>query len=206
MAVTKADHPVPARAMHYVHLLSILILIATGFFIYKPNFSLFGLSMHMVRIIHYYAAFIIVLNLVARFYWSIFGAAKDIGDFLPKKENRGKLFSLIAYYAFMRKSRPATAKYNTLQKSTYVFWFFLLIFQAITGFALLWNMDPAWASLVASVGGLGNMHMIHYLVMWLFIVTAMVHIYLVLFEEFNSSKLMFLGIESGESAQPEEIA
>ncbi|NOY86946.1 MAG: hypothetical protein GXP52_06560 [Deltaproteobacteria bacterium] len=205
MAATKADHPVPARAMHLVHLLSMIALIATGFFIYKPNFSLLGLSMHTARVIHFYAGFIIVLNLAARFYWSIFGAARDIGDFLPRKENRGKFFQLLAYYTFMRRSRPTTAKYNTLQKSTYVFWFLLLIFQAITGFALLWNMKPGWASLVDSVGGLNNMHMIHYLTMWVFIVTTMVHVYLVLFEDFKSCKLMFCGIESVEPAQPKEV-
>ncbi|GBE15802.1 MAG TPA: hypothetical protein ENH32_00440 [Proteobacteria bacterium] len=204
MAATKADHPVPARAMHLVHLLSIITLVATGFFLHKPNFSLFGLSMHTARLIHNYAGFVIILNLVTRFYWSIFGAPGDIGNFLPEKENRGKFFPMLAYYTFTRRTRPVTAKYNTLQKSTYAFWFLLLLFQAITGFAMLWNMDPGWASLVAAMGGLANVHMIHYLTMWVFIVTTMVHIYLVLFEDFRSFKLMFLGIETEESPQPGE--
>ena len=204
MSATKADHPLPARAIHLVHLLSMITLVATGFFIHKPNFSLFGLSMHTVRVIHSYAAFIIVLNLVVRVYWAIFGGARDISDFLPQRENRGTLFPFLSYYTFMRKSHPASAKYNTLQKATYAFWFLLLIFQAVTGFAMLWNMNPGWASLVAAMGGLGNMHMIHYLTMWVFVVTTMVQVYLVLFEDFKSFKLMFLGIETEDSPQTGE--
>ncbi len=196
MAYTKEHHPIPARVMHQVNMLSMIVLAATGFFIHKPNFPLLGMSMAWARTLHFWAMFIVVLNLVVRFYWALFGTNGDIREFLPQKENRGTLFSLLAYYTFMRKTHPATAKYNTLQKSTYSLWFFLLIFQAITGFAMYWKGSALFAPVIGAAGGLLNLHVVHYLTMWVFVVTTMVHVYLVLFEDFKSFKLMILGVES----------
>ncbi|MEE8546782.1 MAG: Ni/Fe-hydrogenase, b-type cytochrome subunit [bacterium] len=196
MAYTKEHHPIPARLMHTIHILAIIALAVTGFFIYKPNFPLFGMGMATARTIHFWAMFIVLLNLLVRFYWAILGSNGDIKEFLPQKENKGTLFPLLAYYTFMRKSQPMTAKYNTLQKSTYSFWFFLLIFQGLTGFAMYWKGNALFAPVIGAAGGLLNLHVIHYLTMWVFIATTMVHVYLVLFEDFKSFKLMILGIES----------
>lgn len=196
MAYTKEHHPIPARLMHHVHLASMIVLAATGFFIYKPNFWFFGMTMATARTLHFWAMFIVVLNLVVRFYWALFGTRGDIKEFLPQKENRGTLFPLIAYYTFMRKTHPATAKYNTLQKSTYSLWFFLIIFQGITGFAMYWKTNALFAPVIAAAGGLRGLYVVHYLTMWVFIITTMVHVYLTVFEDFKAFKLMFLGVES----------
>ena len=79
------DHPIPARIMHHVHLLCIMALASTGFFIHKPNFSLFGIDMNLARYIHFITAFIVLLNSVTRIYWAFFGAPRDIKYFLPEK-------------------------------------------------------------------------------------------------------------------------
>ncbi len=197
MRYTKADYPAPARLMHTINLLCLLALGATGFFIHKPTFSLLGVTMNTARYIHVIAGFMIALNLFYRFYWSIFGGPRDITSFLPDKENSGKLFPLISYYLFMRKTQPKTAKYNPMQKATYNFWFFLIIFQAIIGFALLWKTNPMLASVIDALGGLMMVKAIHYLTMWVFIVTVMIHVYMVVSEDIKSVMLMFFGIEPG---------
>ncbi len=69
----KADYPIPLRATHQINLLCLIALVATGFYIHKPNFSLFGISMDLARKVHFYAGFIITLNLIVRFYWALFG-------------------------------------------------------------------------------------------------------------------------------------
>ncbi len=199
MAHTKADHPLPARIMHYVNLVCMVLLAATGFYIHKPNFSLFGMSMNLARQIHFYFMFIVVLNVAVRFYWALFGRARDIREFLPVKENRGKFFEIIKYYLFLRKTHPETGKYNTLQKSTYNLWFFLIIVQALTGFSIYWKTAPFWASLNDAVGGLLMMRFYHYVIMWVFVLTAMIHVYLSVFEDFKGFLLMFFGIESEEA-------
>ncbi len=193
MGHTKADHPLASRVMHFVHLACMILLAISGFYIAKPTF---GGSMHLWRAIHFWAMWIVTLNLVARFYWALFGASRDIRDFLPSKENQGKLFQIIPYYLFLRKTHPKTAKYNTLQKSTYNVWFFLLIAQALSGFALYYHSVPFFASLNGLVGGINPMHTVHYAIMWLFILTTMIHVYLSVFEDFKAVLLMFFGIES----------
>jgi Ni/Fe-hydrogenase 1 B-type cytochrome subunit len=112
MAYTKAEHPLPARIMHHTHLVSIIVLIATGFYIHKPDFSLFGLDMKTVINVHLFFAFAILLNSVTRVYWSIFGKPHDIKYFMPEKENKGKLFPMMSYYYFLRKTKPKTSRYN----------------------------------------------------------------------------------------------
>jgi Ni/Fe-hydrogenase 1 B-type cytochrome subunit len=175
-----------------------VIMVATGFYIHKPNFSLLGIDMNLARYMHFITAFAILLNSVTRIYWSIFGAPRDIKYFLPEKENKGKMFPMMAYYYFLRKTKPKTSKYNGWQKSTYVIWTIALWFMALTGFAMLWNTNPFLASVVAAFGGLAMIHAIHYLVMWFLVASVLFHIYLVLFDDFKSFLSMFFGIEPEE--------
>jgi Ni/Fe-hydrogenase 1 B-type cytochrome subunit len=195
MAYTKADHPAPARIMHHLNLVAMVLLAITGFYIHKPNFPI-GVSMTVARSAHFIAGFVLALNLLYRFYWAIFGGPRDIKEFLPQKENRGKLFPQLFYYAFLRKTHPKTAKYNPLQKMTYNFWFVLIIFQALTGFALFWKTNPTAVAFMDALGGMLMVRFLHYMSMWVFIVTVMIHAYLVIFEDFKSFMLMFFGVES----------
>ncbi|MDF1535077.1 MAG: cytochrome b/b6 domain-containing protein [bacterium] len=199
MAKKHYDHPIPARIMHHTHLVSMIVLASTGFFIHKPNFSLAGIDMNMARFLHFVFGFVILLNSVTRVYWAIFGTPRDIKYFMPEKKNRGKLFPYMAYYYFLRKTKPATSKYNGWQKSTYVIWTIAVWFMALTGFAMLWKTDPFWASVVAAFGGLSMIHAIHYLVMWFFMFTILFHVYLSVFEDFKSVLQMFFGIKPEEA-------
>ena len=192
------DHPIPARIMHQVNLVAMVLLVATGFYIHEPNFSRFGVDMDTARYVHFITAFIILLNSVSRIYWAFFGAPRDIKYFMPEKENRGTLFPMMSYYYFLRKTKPRTSKYNGWQKATYVLWTIALWFMAVTGFAMLWKTAPFWAFVVRSFGGLGMIHSIHYLVMWFFVFTTIFHVYLTLFEDFSSFLLMFFGIKRKE--------
>ncbi len=196
MAFTKVLYPVPARLMHAIQILSMVALAVSGYFINKADFPYITMSMATARTIHFWAMFIVLLNLTVRFYWALLGTNGDIKEFLPQKENRGKLFPMISYYTFMRKTKPITAKYNPLQKATYSFWFFLLIFQGLTGFAMFWKGNPLFAPVIGAAGGLLNLYVIHYLTMWVFVVITMIHIYLVLFDDFKSVKQMILGVGS----------
>jgi Ni/Fe-hydrogenase 1 B-type cytochrome subunit len=122
------DHPIPARIMHQVNLVCLVLLVATGFFIHKPNFSLMGIDMNMARYVHFITAFVVLLNSVCRIYWAFFGAPRDIKYFMPEKENKGTLFPMMAYYYFLRKTKPRTSKYNGWQIHAIhylVMWFFV---------------------------------------------------------------------------------
>ena len=200
MAHTKAEHPLTARIMHHLHLVCMLVLVPTGLYIHKPNFNLFGLDMNTARYLHMIFAFVILLNSVVRVYWAFFGKPRDIKYFMPEKENKGQLFPMMAYYYFLRKTKPRTSRYNGWQKSTYVIWTIAVWFMALSGFAMLWKTNAFWAWVVNLFGGLSMIHAIHYLVTWFFVFSVFFHVYLVFFEDFKAFLVMFLGIESEDTA------
>ncbi len=198
------EHPLPAVIMHWVHLVSMIMLVVTGFYIHWP-FPIAGLTMGVMRYLHFAFMYIVLVDLAVRVYWAFFGkgssltrgtreTGKDWRNFGPQKANRGQFVQTVRYYLFMRKTHPRTAKFNSLQKGTYVFWALLLLLQAYTGFAIygLTYDWPFFAAGTAFVGGLMNMRTIHYLIMWVFIITTMIHVYLSVAEDVDAIPLMFL--------------
>ena len=197
--------------MHWVHLLSMIALGFTGFFIHYP-FKFAGLTMGTARYIHFIAMYIVLVNLVVRVYWTFFGRGstsvkgtrvldRDYHNFGMQKINRGQFFETIKYYLFLRKTHPRTGKFNSLQKLVYSFWGLLLLFQGYTGFAMYgptynWSFFAVGANLM---GGLMMVRIIHYLVMWVFIVTALIHIYLSVAEDVEAVPLMFAYMETPAS-------
>ncbi len=207
------DHPLPAVIMHWVHLVSMFVLAFTGFFIHWP-FSFAGLAMGTARYLHFVFMYVVLIDLAVRVYWSFFGAGSslvkgtrekgpDYRNFGPQRLNRGQFLETVKYYLFLRKTHPRTGKFNSLQKGTYVFWAFLLLFQGYTGFAIYGpTYDlPFFAWGTGMVGGLMAMRTIHYLIMWVFILTTLVHVYLSVAEDVDAVPLMFLYKETPASVQ-----
>lgn len=204
-ATTREEHPWPAIGMHWIHLLSIVVLTYTGFYIHRP----FGPgSMDLMRTLHFIFMFVLVLTAIVRVYWAFAGAGsasqgsrtkiRDYRHFGPQRENKGKAWETVRYYVFLRKSHPVGAKYNTLQKGTYIAWLVLVALQAVTGFAIWANWQEFFLPITNLIGGLVVMRMVHYLIMWLFIITAWVHIYLSIAEAPWQAPLMFFGREAGK--------
>ncbi len=199
------SQPLPAVALHWVHLLSMALLLVSGWYIHSPFFE--G-GMGLMRYIHFISMYVVILVLVIRIYWAFFGAQADFHDFVVyQQENRGKFIPTLMYYMFLRKEHPATGKYNPLQKITYLTWPVLIILQALTGFALysgdIFGLSPLYAPramswLVDICGGLANVRIIHYLIMWVFILSVGIHIYLALAEDIKEFAPMFLGARAKE--------
>jgi len=204
----KEAHPLLTRITHWVHLLSMVILAFTGFYIHNPFFD--G-NMQLMRTMHFICMYTVLIALVARLYFLFIGRTAnvkgtrevkpDLASFLPQKENKGQFFQTIKYYLFMRKSHPISGKYNPLQKLAYTAMAALLIAQAYTGFAIYGPFDQigifAWGTNL--VGGLMVIRQIHYLIMWLFILITMIHVYLSVAEDIDALPLMFWGKEKEPS-------
>ena len=203
------DHPLPAVVLHWSHLLCMALLVFTGFYIDAP-FTFPGMTMGAAQSIHFACMYLVLVVLAARVYWAFYGKGsttargsrvveRDFRNFARQDANRGQLIETVKYYLFIRGTHPRTAKFNTLQKGTYLFWAALLLLQAYTGFAIYGPTYevPFFAAGTALVGGLGAMRVIHYLIMWVFIVTTMVHVYLSVAEDWASLPLMFLWRETG---------
>ncbi|MBS3909961.1 MAG: cytochrome b/b6 domain-containing protein [Actinobacteria bacterium] len=200
---TREEHPLMAVVTHGVHLISMIVLIWTGFFIHSPFYQ--G-SMIINKTFHTMFAFILIATGVVRMDWAFFGKGsapsggrakiRDYKFFLPQKENRGKLLPMIKYYLFLRGTHPRTQKYNPLQKTAYVSLILFITVQIITGFSLLTATAQFFLPLTYLLGGTATVRSIHYLTMWGFIFITMIHVYLVLTETIHELPLMFLWREA----------
>ncbi len=180
-------HPFAAVMNHWVHLVSIIALAFSGFYIHYPFFPGF---MGVARGMHFFFMYLLIINLVIRIILAftmksanVSGNREtdlDIKNFLPQKANRGKLFPQMAFYAMAKKEHPTQGKYNPLQKMAYIFVPILVVAMAWTGFSLYGPyMDNSFfQASVRWVGGPMNMRIIHYFLMWAFIIFTAVHAYM----------------------------
>ena len=198
---TRLEHPWPAVLMHWAHLLSFFVLIATGLQIHAHE-NWFGV-LGAIRQVHFVAMYVFVLTTVARIYWAFFGAGSAALGGLERHSD-WRFFALswadvkqtpawIAYYTFLRKEKPHVVKYGSLQKLTYMLLFPLgILVMALSGFAMFTPTAGALLWYTNMVGGLNTVRLVHYLCMWVLIMFFMIHFYLVIVEEPAQAQSMLL--------------
>ena len=199
--MTRAEHPLPAVLLHWVHLVSFFLLMGTGLYIHAP---VHGLStMSAMQEVHYVTMYVFVLTTIVRIYWAFLGAGsanlgsikrvRDYKHFALTALDAKTLGATAAYYLFLRRSRPYSPKYNPLQKITYGYVFPLLIlFMALTGFSLFLPTQASMSWFIAWFGGQNNVRLTHYLGMWVLFAIFMIHFYLVVFEDLKELPNMLL--------------
>ncbi len=198
-------HPLVFVITHYINLICMIMLAFSGFYIHFPFFNGF---MGVARGMHFVAMYVIIINLTYRIIAAFFvktatqlGSREvdtDIKNWLPQEENKHQLFETVKYYLFFRKEGVISAKYGSLQKIAYLATIPLTYLQAYTGFAIYgptMNMG-IFSGGLDMVGGPMNMRIIHYFMMWVFIVFTMIHAYLANIYNLNPSKIIFLWKET----------
>jgi Ni/Fe-hydrogenase 1 B-type cytochrome subunit len=197
---TREEHPLTAVVLHWAHLVSFLTLVITGWLIYRPAQPF---PMGTVRTVHFVTMFVFILTTVVRIYWAFFGAGSarpgerrklpDWRHFAAERDNRGTMRPTLAYYLFLRKTKPRTGKYNPLQKLTYGYVFPLgMVLMALTGFAIWEPTMGAMAWFTGLLGGLAAVRLVHFLGMVVLVMFWLVHIYLVVFEDVKELPLMMI--------------
>ena len=193
-------HPLVFVMTHWINLVCMIMLAFSGFYIHYPFFDGF---MGVARGMHFVAMFVIIINLTFRVIAAFFvktavdlGSRQvdtDIKNWLPQEKNKHQLLETVKYYLFFRKEGVISAKYGSLQKIAYLATVPLTYLMAYTGFAL-YGPTADWGFLAWGtnlVGGPMNMRIIHYFMMWVFIVFTMIHAYLANIYNFSPSKIIF---------------
>jgi Ni/Fe-hydrogenase 1 B-type cytochrome subunit len=184
----KYDWNLTYRIDHWIRVLALTILAFTGFYIhwpFLPGGEVGGFAvMAWMRFVHFVAAYVFILGLVVRIYlafnstfdadWRDFGIIRNIKN-IP---------DVLLYYLFLKDIHKEYRRYNPLQALTYLFWVFLILFLALTGFALyrgeIFGIIPApdgflWVRDL--LGGETNTRIWHFLGMWVFLITVAIHVY-----------------------------
>ncbi|MHB9003410.1 MAG: cytochrome b/b6 domain-containing protein [Coriobacteriia bacterium] len=196
-------HPLPFVLTHWINLISIFALIFSGFYIHYPFFAGF---MGIARGIHFVFMFVLIINLTFRIIASFFVKSAvmpgtrttdtDIKNWLPQSANRHQMIPWLKYYLFLKKDHPLGAKYGVLQKIAYIATIPLTFFMAYTGFAI-YAPTADWAIFSSTwIGGPMAMRILHYFLMWGFVVFTAIHVYLANVEGFNPSRIIFAWKES----------
>jgi len=204
-AFYREEHPLVFVITHYINLVGMTLLVLSGMYIHYPLFNGF---MGLAKGTHIFWAFVILINLTVRVVLAfivkdanMMGTREvdtDYKNFVPQKANRHQFWPTIKFYLFLKKEHPISAKYGVLQKIAYVATVPLTLAAAYTGFCL-WGPTYAWSFFQAgtvAAGGLANIRIWHYYIMWAILCFAGIHAYLASIYGTPPLKIMFLWEET----------
>jgi Ni/Fe-hydrogenase 1 B-type cytochrome subunit len=204
-AFYREEHPLVFVLTHWINLLGMFFLAVSGMYIHFPIFNEW---MGVARGTHFFWMFVVIINLIVRIVLAFFvkdanmmGTREvdtDIKNWLPQKANRHQFWPTMKFYLFFKKEHPISAKYGVLQKIAYLLTIPLTLAAAWTGFCLFGpTYQWAWfAATTQSVGGLMNVRIIHYYIMWAILCFTGIHAYLASIYGTPPLKIMFLWKET----------
>lgn len=193
------------RLFHWSFALSIVALVATGFYIHYPwtNTYLEGNSSFPVgtmRYLHFVAGFVFTGSILARLYLLLFGNRQErIWDFIPvTPRNIRNFFHTIKLYFYVNEEHPPRLGHNTLAGLFYTVTFVVALLQVVGGFYLLYPESAIWQKWGLLIyGPQQQARFMHYLIMWFFMFFAFVHVYLVIWNDIKSKEGLISSIFNG---------
>ena len=200
----------PVRLAHWATVSSVIVLFFTGLYISNPILAPAGEAyrhfvMGTVREVHFASAYVFLTAFLLRIYCFWFGNnyARSGFPFIWRRDWWGDLIRQGWRYLQLERGHVHLG-HNALAGLAYTV---MVIFQGwaqiLTGFAMysesnrggFWDHLTGW--LIPLLGGSFSVHMIHHLVAWGFIVFAVIHIYVVLFDSHQFKNGLITAIVSG---------
>jgi len=188
----------PVRFYHWINALCIVVLSVTGYLIGNPPAiqraaeASFGYWFGIVRFIHFVAAFLFFFNFAFRIYWGFVGNKYSRWyHFIPfKKKQWAEILQVLKIDIMQVTNKPlVSVGHNSLASLTYFLTFIVFLLQSLTGFGLYAAMSDSWFPqlfvwIVPLLGGDMGIRNIHHVLMWFFILFAVVHVYLVAYHDY----------------------
>lgn len=182
----------PIRAMHWVAAGSLVVLVATGFYIGGPYFMTSGEAvnhylMGWMRFLHFTAAGALVATGIVRLYWLLAGNKYErVGALFPvRPRDWVNMLRQMKYYLMIKpEEAPRYLGHNPLQQLSYTGMYLVAALMVVTGFTLYGQANPGgfFATLFGWVarlfGGLQMVRFLHHIGTWAFIIFFPIHLYL----------------------------
>lgn len=182
----------PIRAMHWIAVLSLLVLVVTGFYIGQPYFMTGGEAsshflMGWVRFAHFAAAGLLVMTAIVRVYWLFMGNRYErLAALFPvRRRDWVNLGRMVKFYLMIRPEQsPKYLGHNPLQQLSYTLIYAAAAVMVVTGFALYGQANPD--GLIYSLtnwigpffGGMPVVRFVHHVLTWAFLIFIPIHVYL----------------------------
>ena len=194
------------RLYHWAFALSIVALVVTGFYINSPwtntmQEGSMSWPMAWMRYIHFVAGYVFTAAVIARIFLYIFGNAQErITDALPITGRNIKNFWMtLLNYSYLSDDHYPRLGHNVLAGMTYVVTILAAIFQLVSGFYLLFPEVAAWESWGVTIfASQQNARFIHHLLMWWFMIFALIHVYLVIWNDLKEPEGLVSSIFTGD--------
>ncbi len=193
------------RLFHWMFALSIVFLVVTGFYINNPwtNTMIEGSAsfpMAMMRYIHFIAAYVLSSAVLIRLFLYIFGNAQErIWDILPiTKRNLNNLKMTLLQYSYISDEHDERLGHNILAGLAYLFTFIAALLMIASGFYMLFPEIPLWEQVGLTLFGNQQFaRFLHHLVMWWFMIFAVIHIYLCVWNDLKEPEGLISSIFTG---------
>jgi len=198
------------RLYHWAFALSIIFLVVTGFYINNPwtnTLQEYSMSWPMawMRYIHFVAGYVFTGAVLARIFLYIFGNSQErITDALPiTGRNLKNLWITLLNYSYISDDHYPRLGHNVLAGLTYLITIIAAIFQLVSGFYLLFPETAAWESWGVTIfASQQNARFIHHLLMWWFMIFALIHVYLVIWNDVMEPEGLVSSIFTGDKFKP----
>jgi Ni/Fe-hydrogenase 1 B-type cytochrome subunit len=182
----------PIRLFHWITMLSVLVLVVTGFFITTPFpvesnteasfLYLFGWN----RFLHFAFGYVFLFSFIGRFYWGFVGNdyARWRYHFPTSKKKWKEVWQVVCIDIVQICRLPVhSVGINALASIIYSLVYLLIVFQILTGFALYSLRSQSWFPKLFSwvlplMGGESIVRQWHHLMLWVFVAFTALHIYL----------------------------
>lgn len=188
----------PVRLYHWVNALAIVLLSVTGYLIGNPPALIssaeasFGYWFGTIRFVHFVSAFVFFFNFLFRIYWGFVGNKyANWKTFIPyKKEQWKEIFQVLKIDILQVSNvKLKSIGHNSMAGFTYFLTFLAFLFQSITGFGMYSAMSDSFLPnlfswIVPLMGGEFAVRQWHHIIMWFFVIFAIVHVYLVFYHDY----------------------
>lgn len=188
----------PVRFYHWINALVVSSLAITGYLIGAPlaiksgSEASFSYWFGTVRFIHFLSAFVFFFNFIFRLYWGFVGNRfANWRNFIPTiKKQYAEILDVLRVDVLQASIKPLESiGHNTLAGVTYFVTFLAFLFQCVTGFGMYAAMSDStlprlFSWIVPLMGGDFAVRQWHHVMMWLFIVFTMIHVYLVFYHDY----------------------
>ncbi len=194
------------RLYHWMFALSIVMLVVTGFYVAWPwtNTMIEGSAswpMANMRYIHFLAGYVFSAAVAIRLFLFIFGNAQErIWDVLPiNKRNIVNLFKTVMLYGYISDEHDARLGHNVIAGLSYIFTILVAVFMVISGFYLLFPEVAFWEQLGTTLGLNQQLaRFLHHCAMWWFMIFAVIHIYLCVWNDVKDPEGLISSIFTGD--------
>ena len=224
-------HALTVRVTHWINAIALILLLMSGLQIFNAHPSLYwGQSSYtgagpifeladgfpawltipgsqwlaMGRRWHFFFAWVLVINGLAYLVYSI--ASRHVArDLVPTGSDWRSIGRSIVDHLHLRHPQgAAAARYNILQKLSYIAVIFVLLpLMALTGWSMSPWLDSAWPGWIDIFGGRQSARTLHFVVAWLLVLFLFVHVFEVIATGvWNNLRSMITGRYRIEHEQP----